>query len=73
MLAEIMGRFHQHVYTSSFYTRRSQRRKMTDDLTFFFALLVSLSIKAARKMLVKSTLGQTQQQDQSWVETQINF
>jgi len=30
---------------------------MTDDLTAFFALLGSMRVKAARKMLVKSTQG----------------
>jgi len=43
--------------TCSFYARRSQKRKMTDDFTVIFALLVSLGIKTAHKMLIKLTLG----------------
>jgi len=49
------GQFHQSS-TSSFYTaRRSKSAKMIDNFTVFFALLVSVSTKAARKMLVKLT------------------
>ncbi len=40
---------------SSFYALRSQKHKNTDGLTVFFALLGSMLIKAAHKMLVKST------------------
>ena len=40
---------------SSFYARRSGKRKKQLELTVFFALLGSASVKAARKMLVKFT------------------
>jgi len=43
-----------------FYALRSGKRiKDTDDLTVFFMLLGSTSVKAGRKMLVKLTLGHT--------------
>jgi len=45
------------MFTHSFYTHRSQKWKMTDGLTAFFALLGSMRIRAARKMLVKSIPG----------------
>jgi len=50
---EPRGRFNQHLM-SSFYACRSQKRKKeTDDLTVFFALLGYLCVKAAAlKMLV---------------------
>jgi len=41
--------------TSSFYARRSQKRKETVKLSVSFALLRSAHIKAARKMLMKWT------------------
>ncbi len=42
---------------SSFYAWRSQKRKKTDGLSVFSALLGSLCVKAARKILFKSTLN----------------
>ena len=54
---EIWGQFHQ-CSTSSFYARRSQKCKKLLDLTVFFALLGSASVKAARRMLMKLTPGQ---------------
>ncbi len=36
-------------FTLSFYAHRSQKCKKTDDLTFFFTLLGSMSVKAERK------------------------
>jgi len=48
--------FHQHS-TSSFYVRRSQKRKKTVKLSAFFALLESALTKAACKMLMKLTTG----------------
>ncbi len=44
-----------NMFTCSFYTRRSQRHKMMDELTFIFALLGSACLKAAHKMLMKLT------------------
>ena len=41
----------------SFYAHRSQKRKKVLDLTVFFALLGSLLVKAAHKMLMKLTPG----------------
>ena len=45
------------VFMPTFYVSRSQMRKKLFDLTVFLALLGSACIKAARKMLVKLTLG----------------
>jgi len=53
---ETWGQFHQHSM-SSFCTFRSRKRKKTDNWTVFFALLESECAKAARRMLMKSTLG----------------
>ena len=50
------GQFHQHS-TSSFYARRSRKCKKLLDLTVFFALLGSSSVKAACRMLMKLTPG----------------
>ena len=44
-----------NVFTCSFYTRRSQKRKKLPELTVFFALLRSVRVRAARNMLVKLT------------------
>jgi len=41
------------MFTRSFYTLRSQKHKITDDLTAIFVLLGSTRIKAACKMLMK--------------------
>ena len=41
-----------NVFTRSFYTPRSQKRKKLHDLTVFFALLGSAGVTAARKMLL---------------------
>jgi hypothetical protein len=49
--------FHQHFLLAC----RSQKRKKTDGLTIFLALLGSVSIKAARKMLEKLTPGKVSQ------------
>jgi len=38
-----------NIFTLSFYARRSRKHKMTDDLTVFFTLLGSVSVKAVRK------------------------
>ena len=46
-----------NVFTRSFYTCRSWKRKKLLELTVFFALLGSALIKAACKMLVKLTLA----------------
>jgi hypothetical protein len=51
---EIWGQFHQRSMYS-FYTRRSQKRKNTDDLTVFFMLWGSTSAKGVRRTLMKST------------------
>jgi len=40
-------------FTRSFYAHRSQKHKLTDDLTAFFALLGSTRVKAARKHVVE--------------------
>ncbi len=49
------GRFHQH-FTRSFYTHRSQKRKKRlRAWLYFFALWGSGHVKAACKILVKST------------------
>jgi len=49
------SQFHKH-FTSSFYASRSIKRKRTDGLTVFFALLgFAARVKAARKMLMKLT------------------
>jgi len=48
--------FHQHL-KPSFFVHRSQKCKMTDDLTVIFALLGSKRVKALGKMLMKLTLG----------------
>ena len=44
-----------YVFTRSFYTHRSQKRKKLLNLTAFLALLGCAFVKAARKMLVKLT------------------
>ena len=44
-----------NVFTSSFYSSRSQKKKKLLDLTVFFALLGSVYVRAALKMLVKLT------------------
>ena len=44
------GQFHQH-FRSSFYARRSQKRKKDSQLKLLFALLGSASVKAARKLV----------------------
>ena len=46
-----------NIFLRSFYICRSQKLKMIDDFTDIFALLGSMSIKAACKMLVKLTPG----------------
>ena len=43
------------VFRPSFYAQRSQKHKKLLDLTVFFGLLGSASIKTERKMLVKFT------------------
>ena len=45
-----------NLFTHSFYAPRSRKRKKPLDLTDFFALLGSESVKAACKMLVKLNL-----------------
>ncbi len=49
------GLYFTNMFMCSFYPQRSQKRKMTDDLTAFFVLLGSTHVKAARKMLVELT------------------
>ena len=44
-----------NIFTPSFYARRFQKRKKLLNLTVFFALLGSEHVKAACKILVKST------------------
>ena len=46
-----------NVFTCSFYACRSQQRKKLLELTVFFALSGSESVKAESKMLVKLTPG----------------
>ena len=46
-----------NVFTSSFYACRSQKRKKDSQVMQLFALLGSLRVKAARKMLVKLIPG----------------
>jgi len=48
------GQFHKHS-TSSSCTRRSKKRKETDNFTVFFVLLGYASVEAARRMLIKLT------------------
>jgi len=52
------GQFHQHSM-SSFYTRRSRKRKKDWqlNLTVFFTHLGSAGVKAPRRMLMKLTPG----------------
>jgi len=45
------------MFTRSFYTQRSQKRKKTDKLTVFFVFLGSVCVKAERKMLMNLTPG----------------
>ena len=45
-----------NVFTSSFHACRSEKCKKLLDLTVLFALLGSVHLKAAHKMLVKLTL-----------------
>jgi hypothetical protein len=53
-----LSQFHQHfIYVQFFQAQIAKVQKKTDDLTVFFALLGSVHVKAACKMLVKSTLG----------------
>ena len=47
------GQFHQHIYAQ--LLRKSRMHKKFLDMTVFFALLASVSVKAARKMLMKLT------------------
>ncbi len=42
-----------NIFKLSFYARRSRKRKKTDDLTVFFMLLGSVSVKAVRRTLMK--------------------
>jgi len=51
---ETLGQFHQH-FTSSFYARRSLKRKNAIKPTVFFGLLGSVRVKTFCKMLVKLT------------------
>jgi len=51
---QTMGQFHQHS-TSSFYMRRSQKRKKDWQLDCLFALSGSASVKASHIMLMKLT------------------
>ncbi len=44
-----------NTFTHIFYALRFQKHKMTHDLTIIFALLGSIRVKAARKMLMKLT------------------
>jgi hypothetical protein len=44
-----------NIFTLSFYSRRSRKRKKTDDFTAYFTLLGYARVKAAHNMLVKST------------------
>ena len=44
-----------YMFMSSFYACRSQKCKKLIELTLFFAVLGSVHVKAARKMLVKLT------------------
>jgi len=46
-----------NIFTLSFYARRSRKRKKTDDLTVFFMLLGTASVKAVHRTLMKSTPG----------------
>jgi hypothetical protein len=46
-----------NVLLTAFTRADPKRYKDTDDLTVFFMLLGSMSVKAANKMLVKLTLG----------------
>jgi len=46
-----------NMFTQSFYARRSQERKMVNDLTVIFALLGSKHVKAVRKMLMNGHLN----------------
>ncbi len=48
-----------NIFMLSFYACRSRKRKKTDELTVFFTLLGSASIKAVRRTLMKSTPGVT--------------
>jgi len=57
-IVEIRDQFHQH-FTRAIFVHRSQKRKKTDSLTVFFALMGSASVKAACKMLVKSMIQTT--------------
>jgi hypothetical protein len=42
-----------NIFTLSFYARRSQKRKKTDNLTLFFTFLGSTCMKAVRRALMK--------------------
>jgi len=53
---KMLMKCHQH-FTSTFYTQRSLKHKKTDDLTLFYALWGSVSVKVVHKVLVKSTPG----------------
>jgi len=53
------GQFCQHFYANLLRVQIPKAQKDTDDLTVFFALLVSALVKAAPKMLVKLTQGLT--------------
>ena len=50
------------MFTRSFYARRSRKRKKQLELTVFFALLGSASVKASSKMLVKLTRGEKERE-----------
>jgi len=47
-----------NMFTQSFYTHRSQKRKLTNDWTVFFLLLGYAHVKTVGKTLVKSTPGE---------------
>ncbi len=46
-----------NIFTLSFCARRFQKRKKTVDLTVFFTLLSSVSVKAVSRTLMKLNLG----------------
>jgi hypothetical protein len=54
---EFRCQFHQRSISSFFSLRSAEAHKVIDDLTVFFALLESVTVKAASKTLVKSTSG----------------
>jgi len=71
-LEKTWAQFHQRS-TYRFYARRSRKRKDTYDLTVFFTLLGSTSVKSVRKTLMKLTPAGTYRSSTSCMDCLIGL